>query len=310
MVEIVKNIFLKDPLPFTEKRDLNWPIIKKLSIFSVIALILVLLVLPEPEAQVESFSEERPQTLAERESEIEKINNDTLDLLSKGQSRNSPPKGLNHLYGAQTSDSSKHSSSMVIARTDLNSGNTMPMSSTIPLTISTDVKVEGSQIPIMALVTNDVYYKESLAIPKGSSMFGHASVGESDRVHVDWSLVQFANGEEKKIQATSMGFDGRIDIPGESHGNGITNTFGHTLSKLVAAYAEGSRETGPLGANRGGHTNGVRNAVAETARDRSDAWAQDLQKQVRWVTLKAGTNFHALVTQPFVFRDPGATYGQ
>lgn len=310
MVEIVKNIFLKDPLPFTEKRDLNWPLIKKLSIFGVIALVLVLLVLPEPEAQVESFSEERPQTLAERESEIEKINNDTLDLLSKGQSRNSPSKGLNHLYGAQASDSSKHSSSMVIARTDLNSGNTMPMSSTIPLTISTDVKVEGSQIPIMALVTNDVYYKESLAIPKGSSMFGHASVSESDRVHIDWSLVQFANGEEKKIQATSMGFDGRIDIPGESHGNGVTNAFGHTLSKVVAAYAEGSKETGPLGANRGGHTNGVRNAVAETARDRSEAWAQDLQKQVRWVTLKAGTNFHALVTQPFVFRDPGATYGQ
>ncbi|MCB9072291.1 MAG: hypothetical protein H6623_01620 [Bdellovibrionaceae bacterium] len=310
MVEIVKNIFLKDPLPFTEKRDLNWPLIKKLSIFGVIALVLVLLVLPEPEAQVESFSEERPQTLAERESEIEKINNDTLDLLSKGQSRNSPSKGLNHLYGAQASDSSKHSSSMVIARTDLNSGNTMPMSSTIPLTISTDVKVEGSQIPIMALVTNDVYYKESLAIPKGSSMFGHASVSESDRVHIDWSLVQFANGEEKKIQATSMGFDGRIDIPGESHGNGVTNAFGHTLSKVVAAYAEGSKETGPLGANRGGHTNGVRNAVAETARDRSEAWAQDLQKQVRWITLKAGTNFHALVTQPFVFRDPGATYGQ
>lgn len=310
MVDKLKNVFLKDPLPFTDKRDLNWRLIKKSSFISIFGLIFILLLMPEEEAQTNDFSEERPQTLAEKESEIDKINNDTLSLLSKNRPRH-VPANLNHLYAGNTpSNQHKHTSSMVIARNDLNSGNTLPMSSKIQLNIPASIKVEGSQIPIMALVTNDVYYKEGLAIPKGSAFFGHASISDSDRVNILWSLVQFSNGNEKKIQATSIGMDGRVGIAGDLEGNSATNAFGQTFSSIVAAYAEGSKETGPLGANRGGHENGVRNAVAETARDRSEAWAQDLQKEVRWITISAGTDLFALVTQPFVFRDPGATHGQ
>ena len=310
MVDKIKNVFLKEPLPFTDKRDLNWGFIKKSSFISIFGLIFILLLMPEEEAQTNDFSEERPQTLAEKESEIDKINNDTLSLLSKNRPHH-VPANLNHLYARNTpSNQHKHASSMVIARNDLNSGNTLPMSSKIQLNIPASIKVEGSQIPIMALVKNDVYYKEGLAIPKGSAFFGHASISDSDRVNILWSLVQFSNGNEKKIQATSIGMDGRVGIAGDLEGNSTTNAFGQTFSSIVAAYAEGSKETGPLGANRGGHENGVRNAVAETARDRSASWAQDLQKEVRWITLNAGTDLFALVTQPFVFRDPGATYGQ
>lgn len=310
MVGKVKNIFLKEPLPFTDKRDLNWSVIKKFGLISITGLVFALLLMPEPEAKTTDFSEERPQTIAEKESEIDKINNDTYNLIS-GSNNYGSKNNLGRLYRKDPSPSShKHASSMVIARNDLNSGNTLPMSSKIQFSIPVALKVEGSQMPVMAIVTNDIYYKESLAIPKNSSLFGHASFGENERVSIDWKLVQFADGSEKQIQATTVGLDGRLGVPGNLKGNSTANVAGQTISNVIAAYAQGSMQTGPLGANQGGHENGVRNAVAITAKDRSEAWADDLQKQVRWIEVDAGTSAYALITQPFVFRDPGATYGQ
>jgi type IV secretory pathway VirB10-like protein len=310
MVGKVKDVFLKEPLPFTDKRDLNWSVIKKSGILSLIGLVFALLLMPEPKAKSTDFSEERPQTIAEKESEIDKINNDTYNLISGGNNFDSKSK-LSGLYKKEPSPSNhKHASSMVIARNDLNSGNTLPMSSKIQFSLPTALKVEGSQMPVMAIVTNDVYYKESLAIPKNSSLFGHASFGENERVTINWKLVQFADGSEKKIQAGTVGLDGRMGVPGNLKGNSTANVAGQTISNVIAAYAQGSMQTGPLGANRGGHENGMRNAVSVTAKDRSEAWAEDLQKQVRWIEVDAGTSAFALVTQPFVFRDPGATYGQ
>ncbi len=311
MVEKIKNLFLKEPLPFTNKRDLNWIFIKKAALASFTLLIVCLLLMPTPETSHADFAEERPQTYQEKEDEVERINKETLSVMGGFSQSGRTPKNLDHLYAQkQASSGSKGSTSMVIARTDLQSGNTLPMSFPIPLMLPASINVESQQIPVMAVVTNDVYYKDNLAIPRGSALFGHARIADNDRVQIDWTQVQFENGNEKKIQATTFGSDGRMGVVGISNGNGTTNAVGQALTRMIGAYAEGSQETGPFGANRGGHTNGLRNAVAETARDRSEAWAQDLQKQIRWVTLKEGTAFTALVTQPFIFRDPGAQYGE
>ena len=48
----------------------------------------------------------------------------------------------------------------------------------------------------------------------------------------------------------------------------------------------------------------------ETAKDRSSAYAENLKKQRRWIEVNAGTEFLAVINQPFTFRDPGASYGQ
>ena len=65
-----------------------------------------------------------------------------------------------------------------------------------------------------------------------------------------------------------------------------------------------------MGASDGGTSNGFKNAVAETAKDRSAAFAEDMKKQRRWIEVPAGAKFVAIINQPFTFRDPGASYGQ
>ena len=65
-----------------------------------------------------------------------------------------------------------------------------------------------------------------------------------------------------------------------------------------------------MGAAPGGAENGLKNAVAETAKARADTWAEDLKKEKKWIELEAGAESFAVLNQPFSFRDPGATYGR
>jgi hypothetical protein len=55
--------------------------------------------------------------------------------------------------------------------------------------------------------------------------------------------------------------------------------------------------------------NGLKNAVSETAKDRVDAFAQSLQKEVKWMELRMGSHSFAVLNQSFTFRDPGGDHG-
>ena len=68
-------------------------------------------------------------------------------------------------------------------------------------------------------------------------------------------------------------------------------------------------QKGVLGASDGGQSNGFKNAVAETAKDRSAQFAEELKKKRRWIELHAGQELLAVLSQAFTFRDPGASHG-
>jgi hypothetical protein len=65
-----------------------------------------------------------------------------------------------------------------------------------------------------------------------------------------------------------------------------------------------------LGATQGGVQNGLDNAVAKTAQDRANAFGEDMKKEHQWIDLQAGTPVVAVLSQSFVFRDPGAMNGK
>jgi hypothetical protein len=50
-----------------------------------------------------------------------------------------------------------------------------------------------------------------------------------------------------------------------------------------------------LGANQGGHENGLRNAVAQTATDRANAMGEELQKERKWIELDSGAETFAVL---------------
>ena len=69
-------------------------------------------------------------------------------------------------------------------------------------------------------------------------------------------------------------------------------------------------QKGALGASPGGTENGLKSAVSETAKDRGEAWAEDMKKQKPWIEVNTDQNFLMILSQPFTFRDPGSVYGK
>jgi hypothetical protein len=94
------------------------------------------------------------------------------------------------------------------------------------------------------------------------------------------------------------------------HSDALKNTIGQTLTRFVGAYAEGSMSRGALGATEGGSANGFKNAISETATERAQAWAEDMKKERMWIEIPSGSESWAVLTQAFVFRDPGSTFGR
>jgi hypothetical protein len=66
--------------------------------------------------------------------------------------------------------------------------------------------------------------------------------------------------------------------------------------------------TSMFGGSPGGKENGFKNAVAETAKDQAERMADKMKKEREWLELDSSSEFLALLTQPFRFRDPGGAY--
>jgi len=319
--ERLSNLVLKDALPFTKKRDVNWKIIRNVLIIGIVSAVIVILILPTPKPEQKIFYEKSDGRTSNAETTNTKTpheNNPTEDTLAqlqnaKGQA-GAVPKSLDHLYnvgGASGSTSPNRNSAMVLSRGGLDSKTQLPPGSRISATLDQSMTLDSHSMPLIATVNKEVTQEDGTAIPKGSKLYGDASFDDaSERVQVNWKTVQFPNGAMKPLAGIGVGADGQVGIEGDVRSNALKNAAGQTLTRFIGAYAEGSMQRGALGGNPGGDDNGLKNAVAETAKDRANSWAEDMKKEKKWIELRAGSQFFAVVTQAFQFRDPGAINGR
>lgn len=315
-----KNYFLKEPKPFTSKREVNWSKVQVWAISFVGILILGLLVMPSSEPDQETFHEkaergslnqtklaendptqETIRQLQESQANVQQVHG-SLDYLYKP----SPPVGS----GGGRSNPDR-SSSMILGRSGSDSRNQLSAGTRVSIQLTSKVTIANQGMPVVGIVSDDVTTESGSAIQSGSKVLGDASFdSDSERATITWRSIIMPDGRERPFSAIGIGRDGQVGISGNVHSDGVKNAVGQTLTRFVGAYAAGSMSTGMLGANQGGHDNGLRNAVAQTATDRANAMGEDLQKERKWIELDSGTNTIAVLSQPFTFRDAGATYGR
>ena len=317
-MEVIKNrlskLLLKDALPLTKKRDVNWSVLRKFAGIGIGIAVLIVLLLPAPKEEQTVFHE-RTQGGSVSESGQNNPTQDTLVQLQAARTNVAAvPTSLDHLYaggGTGVGSTRDRNSSMILTRGGVDSRTQLPPGSRIPVRLLQGAVVANQAMPVIALVARDVVQEDGLAIPKDSKLFGDVSFDDgSERAQVSWKSIQFPDGRERQLSAIGVGQDGQVGVNGKIHSDALKNTVGQTLTRFIGAYAEGSMQRGALGASEGGRDNGLKNAIAETAKDRAEAWAEDMKKERKWIELRAGSEFYAVVTQPFTFRDPGATYGR
>ena len=311
----MKNLAFKEKSYFLSRREINWGSLGKCAALALGLGIIGILLIPAPKETSQSFTEqaqpgERPHLEASDPTQ------ETLQQLSRGSYSRTAPADLSHLYASPSSSGSGSSgdsknSSMILGRGGLDSRTQLPAGSRIAVRLIEKAIVASQGMPIIGIVSRDYVHEGSVAVPQGSKVFGDISFENSgERASVTWRSMQFPDGRERPLSAIGVGSDGQVGVEGRVHSETMKNVIGQTMTRFIGAYAEGSMQRGSLGENPGGGENGLKNAISETAHDQAERWADDLKKEKRWIEISNRTEFHAVLTANFAFRDPGATYGQ
>lgn len=319
--ERLSKFFLKEPKPFTTKRDIDWGAIKKFGAIGIGVAVVALLLMPEPKPENPSFHEKAEPGSAQVAKVPESTaTDDTWAQLQAAKAGvGAVPSSLDYLYqsaqgvgmGGGGRRGGDRSTSMVLTRGGLDSRTQLPPGSRIRVRLIERATISGQAMPVIGVVSSDFQHEDTVAIPEGSKLFGEISFDDSsERAHLAWRALQFPDGRERQLSAIGVGRDGQVGVEGRVYSEAVKNTIGQTITRFIGAYAEGSMSRGQLGASEGGHSNGMKNAIAETAKDRANTWAEDLRKEKKWIELEAGTESLAVLNQAFTFRDPGATNGR
>lgn len=207
--------------------------------------------------------------------------------------------------GGRASESTNRNTSMIIVR-DHDLSTTLPPGTKFIIKLAQSVTVSNRSLPVIGEVVSAVTSQNSVAIPEKSQIFGEATLNsESERVDINWKSITFPDGRNKTLSALALGTDDQAGVEGEYHSDALKNTAGMLIGRFVSGMADGAITRTPFGANQGGIQNGLLQGVADTARDRTDAWSEDMKKPRAWVDLHTGAQFQVILSQPFVFRDPG-----
>lgn len=317
----LKKYFLKEPKPFTTKREIHWPRVQTWAIISLGALIVGLLLIPTSETPQDIFHEKAERGTLEQAKLAE--NDPTQEAIRQLQESQASARhvhsSLDYLYRPSSSGESgggsrseqDRSSSMILNREGIDVRTQLSAGTRVAIRLSNKVTIANQGMPVVGVVSNDVASDSGTAIPSGSKVLGDASFdSDSERATINWRAIILPDGRERPFSAVGVGRDGQVGVDGRVHSDSVKNAVGQTLTRFVGAYAAGSMNTGMLGANQGGHENGLRNAVAQTATDRASAMGEDLKKERKWIELDGGAETFAVLNQPFTFRDAGATYGR
>jgi hypothetical protein len=314
LVSNLQNVFLKEERPFTKKRDVNWSRVQIVSVVFISLLVVGILVWPNsPEVQT-TFYEKGGIAKPSLQETSDPSQEAFKQLKGSGPSGNQVHSSLDYLYGRNTASSGgsgnqvNRNSGMIISRNGFDSRTQLSPGTKINLILLQSVTVEAQSMPVQGRVTSDVEAESGLAIPAGSKALGEISFDAStERTTVSWRSIILPDGRERPFSAQGMGGDGHVGLSARVHSTEAKNVVGQTVTKFVGAYAAGSLNMGPFGANPGGNKNGLKNAIAETASERANKMGESWQKERKWVELNAGTVIPSVINQPFSFKEPGST---
>lgn len=301
----VIGIFVIEPVSFSTKRRINfrglgWLLCGFLALFC-----LAVFLIPTPEEQTHTYHERTSQTSQVSAAEPTPQGSVPQNPLSPS---NVHAAVAGHTTGGGGSTASNRNTSMIIAR-DNDLSTTLPPGTKFAVKLTRSVTVTDHALPVIGLVVSTVSSGNSVAIPEGAQLFGDASLdSESERVGITWKSMMFPDGRSKALSALALGADNQAGIEGDYHSDALKNTAGQIISRFVGGLADGAISRTPFGASQGGIQNGLLQGVADTAKDRTNAWSEEMKKPRAWVELHGGAVFQVLLSQPFTFRDPGGVY--
>ena len=185
------------------------------------------------------------------------------------------------------------------------SGDKLPVGTLISLKLLNRVVSSDQAAPVIALVTEDVLWKDSLVIPEGSKAIGQASLDDvSKRLQVRFNLLVFPEGQERSVSGIGLLSDGSSGIPGDYVSGKTKKQTGRFVGTLVGGIADGMKDRkagGQLGIafEPGSLKNGVLNGLTQSAFDQAKLYTDDLEKVRPFLDVSPGVPFLLYLEREF-----------
>jgi hypothetical protein len=292
-----------------EKRQLHsWRLLSLLGVLCVIFVICALIA-PSPPNFVGEFREPlRPESLKRPDDERDRAV-DRATAMTQKAFWGSP--GGSGMQGAIRSgpggpSGSDRNTLMILNRPGVNSANQLAAGLKFAVRLLDQLTVGDQAVPVIAEVTRGIFNDAGGGIKEGSRLFGSAQCQNgAELAQIQFQSLADDSGIVRNIQAVAFEASGQVGVAGEVHSKGLRNTAGQFVSRFIGAYAEGSQQRDFLGNSQGGAQNGLLNAVGETAKDRTNSYAEDLKKEHQWIEIPKGKEITVILTQTFTFNEPG-----
>jgi len=297
------GIFVIEPVSFSKKKRINLRGIAWLGCVFLGLFCVGVFIAPAPEEETRNYSESKSagsQAVSGDQVPAQSMPSDNPLSTAAIRSYTSDFGG-----GGGKGSGSNRNTTMIIAREN-DSSTTLPPGTKFSVKLIQNVTVTARSIPVIGRIVSSVSSQSSIAIPEDSQIFGEATLDEdTERASITWKSILFPDGRSKNVSAIALGADNQAGVDGNYHSDAVKNTAGQMISRFVGGFAEGAINRGAMGANQGGVQNGLLQGAADTAKDRTEAWSEDLKKQRAWIELEAGAQFQTILSQPFNFREPG-----
>lgn len=305
----LKSKFIKKS-EVSEKKEVNFKSFRLLLISGVLIFILVTFLLPTEE-EIEFTQKIAPVSERPQEQKGESTSNDHNKNLAMQMWNSSAKSSFKNTYGRDSSGGNQinYNTSMIvgtmngIAKTQLRAG------IRISLRILDKFIASQESVPILAESILDSVTDSGLQLPAGTKFYGEASFQKgSERASIQFRQISLPSGEIRQVSGIALAKDGQPGILGQVSSDGTKNMIGSLITTFVAGYATGSMETDVLGHSRGGVENGLKAAIAATAKDKANSYGEKLKAQREWIEVSIGTECDVLLSESMNLQSLGGDH--
>lgn len=294
LVKRIKSKFVTKS-EVSEKKELNFRSFKILFISGILIFILVIFLLPN-EQEIE-FTEKVVHPTEENSESQASQNADSNSGAATHMWGSNSMASPNHGRGS-TGNSINYNTSMIVGSKGGNAKTQLHAGIRIPIRILDKFMVSQESVPILGESLFDTITDSGLSLPAGTRFYGEASFQNgSDRASINFRQISLPSGEIRTIGGVAIAKDGHVGILGSISSDGTKNMVGSIITTFVAGYASGSMETDILGKSTGGVENGMKAAVAATAKERANSFGEKLKTQREWIEVAQGTECDVLLNE-------------
>jgi hypothetical protein len=294
----------------SDKKEFNIRSFKILLFGGVLIFILVTFLLPTEEG-IEFTQKIVPASENHQENETKNAKNDANQNLATQMWSPSSNNSFRSRRGASSGNGNQinYNTSMIVGVKNGNAKTQLRAGIRIPLRILDKFIVSQESVPILAESILDSITDSGLRLPVGTRFYGEASFQKgSERASIQFRQISLPNGEIRSISGLALSKDGQPGILGQVSSDGTKNMMGSLITTFVAGYASGSMETDILGHSKGGVENGLKSAIAATAKDKANSYGEKLKMQREWIEVNANTECDILLNESMSLQSMGSDH--